>query len=782
MIMTSERRPATLFTNCPWENRGIESKASSKYIGNYKPQENVSTKPVDLNPESTGVGFDATKKEEEIFKAFIPWFLYKPPYGFPRNTNPLQLRQFAKNPYIFGIIKTLSDEICAVPYDVVLREEFLEEGYEEDREARKQIIGFFDNPNGNEESFEHILRCWVKDVCEIGNFVGVKVFNGKGQFSQLFARDAGTFLLNPDIYGYMGNRVEFVPQPTQYILTGGLPKNLHEQMQGASSPKEIDKIHDNVRNEQYDVMYRDSAAYFQYGWTAGARPVPFGKREIMWGGLIPRTNNIYHQSPIEVIYNQILTLVYGSEYNLDFYLNNNLPNGLLTLRGASAEQAKMYREQMQDQFMDTDTMGNYKKKHFKIPITGYEAVFTQMQMSSKEMEVIEQQKWFTKIIWSVFGVNAEEMGFTEDSNKAISETQGKIAKRKAIKPFIKMIEYVINNQLMPEFGRPEYKFKFIEYDLEEDKAKHDLWEQEIRMGIRTPRQIAIEELGISEEDFDNAQQQKQEQQQEFNDENNDENDEEDDDDKWGTKAIKTTELEKKIIKELKELEQKIIQEVEINQTGLAEIKGFIDYKAITQETLDKYKGFLNTPELKQTINEALGKEFSKGVEKIEKKLDRNVVVSTQDINTITDFAFNNIKGMNQDLIDNLRKQITMALLNKENLSQIKKRVKEQFDISENRARAIVQTETNRIYGTGSYNAAKQSGVEFYKYINATEDKRTSEICKDLDAKYGTPKQAIPIDDKFKLINGKEELHNPFHVNCRSVTLYIPKDEVKKGFK
>ena len=339
-----------------------------------------------------------------------------------------------------------------------------------------------------------------------------------------------------------------------------------------------------------------------------------------------------------------------------------------------------------------------------------------------------------------------------------------------------MFEYIINLQLMPEFGHPEYEFKFIEYDLEEEKAKQDLWEQQIRMGVRTAKQIAIKEMGISEQEYAEAEQEIKEKEQEYDD-NNDNNDND-----WWTKSIKTTPLEKEFIKGLKELENKVLYDVELSQRGLAEIKGFIDYKAITKETLDKYDNFFNTAEYRQILNDALGKEFSKGIEQIEKKLNRNVIVSTQDINTITEFAFNNIKDMNQELVNNLRKQITMGLLNKENMNQIKKRIKEQFVISENRARAILQTETNRIYGTGSYNAAKQSGIEFYKYIDATLDKRTSEICKDLDLRYGSPEQAIPIDDKFKLINGKEELHNPYHVGCRTVTLYIPKEEVKNADK
>ena len=229
--MTSERTPKTLFYNCPWENNGasIESKAVTS-IGNYRPQEDVGSKPIDLNPSSVGMGFATARDDKDIFKAYIPWFLYKPPYGFPRDVNPLQLRQFSKNAYIFSTIKTIADLVSATPYDIVLREEYSEEHKEGDEDARKQIIRFFDNPNGNDESFEHILRCWTKDVCEIGNFTGIKVFNKQGQFTQLFARDAATFLLNPDIHGYYGNRAEFVPPPTQYALTGGIPTNLREQM------------------------------------------------------------------------------------------------------------------------------------------------------------------------------------------------------------------------------------------------------------------------------------------------------------------------------------------------------------------------------------------------------------------------------------------------------------------------------------------------------------------------------------------------------------------------
>lgn len=730
--------------------QNIETKG---IVGNFVPNQVIESKPIDIND----VGYLNSQKEEDIFKAFIPWFLYKPPYGFPRENNVLTLRQFAKNVYIFSVIKTLQDMVSSVPYDIKLRQEYIDEGFNEKQEDKRQIIGFFDNPNGNDESWEYLLRCWVKDVCEIGNFVGVKVFNKAGNFSQVFARDAGTFLKNPDIYGYMGDRADFVAPITQYALTEGVPQN--------EETYNVDKY----KNENYEHLYKENAAYFQYGWTAGARPVPFGKREIMWGGLTPRTNSIYEESPIEILYNQILTLVYGSEYNLDFYLNNNMPTGLLTFKGASQEQANAYKTQMQNQFMDTDEFGNYKKKHFKIPITGFETTFTQMQMSSKDMEVIEQQKWFTRLVWGVFGVTSDDMGIIEDSNKAISENQSNVTKKKAIKPFLRMFEYVINTQLMPEFGHPEYEFKFIDYDLDEDIKKHSLWQQEISMGVRTPRDIATQELGISEEDFDsNTERYNEQYEEEYQEEDQEEVEQ---------KAITPTEAEKYTVSLLKELEQKIIKETESN-SPLLEIKGFFDFKSITKRQLDKYKQYFNRDGYKQELTNLAYKEFEKGVEVIEKKLNRNIVVSTQELDNLTDFMINNIQDMNDELVNNLRKQITLGLTNKDSMTNIKQRIKKAFDLSEERARTIIRTETNRIYGAGSFKAAEESGVDFYKYVDAKLDARTSKICKDLQAKYGTPEQAIPLNEKFKLIDGRSELFNPFHCNCRSVTLYVPKDEIK----
>ena len=103
-----------------------------------------------------------------------------------------------------------------------------------------------------------------------------------------------------------------------------------------------------------------------------------------------------------------------------------------------------------------------------------------------------------------YGVTANEMGYTESVNKASSEEQGKIFKRKAIKPLINVLQYSLNTQLLPEFfmdgegtltDECPLEFVFNMHDTEETKLELDMYEQQIRMGIMTPEMVA-KELGI----------------------------------------------------------------------------------------------------------------------------------------------------------------------------------------------------------------------------------------------------------------------------------------------
>jgi len=440
--------------------------------------------------ESIGDIYSPPNQDHGIFKSYIPEFLYKPPFGYPRKENIPLIRQLAKNPYIFSVVKTLCDEVASTSYDINLKEDV--EMTPELEKMQKEMLKFFSNPNGNKESFNHLLRAITKDILEVDSGVWVKVFNRKQEFCQLFARDGGSFLKNPDIYGYLGDKEDFIePIAINYLVT---PENpMYPQML-----------------KQYELAHKETAAYFQYGWTAASLPVPFGKREIIYMMQNPQSNNIYGLSPVQILADIIMTLVYGANYNLDFYMNNNMPEGIITLIDANQEQITAFRKRMDKVTRVEDkATGFWRKIAFKIPIVSKESKFTPFQLDPKVMQILEQQEWFTKIVWMCFGITPDEMGFTESSNKAVSQTQFQVYKRKAIKPVLEVIKYHINMEIIPEWGEiafESFEFKWNDYDLDEDIKQHNLYKQQLDMGIKTPEMIAEEE-GI---EFDKVKEYKEE--------------------------------------------------------------------------------------------------------------------------------------------------------------------------------------------------------------------------------------------------------------------------------
>lgn len=177
------------------------------------------------------------------------------------------------------------------------------------------------------------------------------------------------------------------------------------------------------------------------------------------------------------------------------------------------------------------------------------------------------------------------------------------------------------------------------------------------------------------------------------------------------------------------------------------------------------------------INENIQKEYDKGLEEVEVKLDMNFSRNEKNLTALQDYTFDNIKGMTEEMANKLRQQIQQGLINMEPMSQIKNRVKDIMGIAENRAAMIARTESNRAMNFGRLDAAKESeeqGVEIKKWLLITNDDRTCAISKAMGKKYGSPQKAIPLEENFSVsVNGKviEGPAPPFHQNERDRIMF-----------
>ena len=405
-------------------------------------------------PKSSETGQDSAMSygSRGYIKRFIPYFIYRPPFGYPRrDIDILNVRKLAQTPFVFSVIKTLLDEVCSLKWDIVAEDDIDEESI---KGKIKSIKDFFYNPNDNDDSFRDLLREVLKDILELDAGVIEKVYNRAGQLTQLYSVDGSTILKNPDEHGYMGDRAEYIPP----VDTSGL------------SQQHI--------NNYYMFTLNKEAAYFQYNWTGGIWPVPFGKKELVYIKSNTRSDSIYGTSPIMVLYNIILTLMYATQVNLDMYVNNDLPNGVLSILNANKQQIDATRDYFTQKIINKDEFGNNRKKFFSVPITSTEAKYINFNLNAKDMQMLEQQNWYQKLVYSVFGVTSEEMGDSDNSNRSTSNESSRIFKRKALKPIINLIEYNLTTKIIWDLDpTKQTKFKFDDYDVEAEFRKSELNEK-----------------------------------------------------------------------------------------------------------------------------------------------------------------------------------------------------------------------------------------------------------------------------------------------------------------
>jgi len=675
-------------------------------------------------------------------------------------------------PFVEMCISTIVDEVSSVSWDITVKEGI--DITPEHEEQIKHVKSFYENPNTNKESFDEIRRKYIRDILEIDAGVLIKMFNIKGEMVELMARDGSTFTKNPDIYGRIVDRDDLIMDPN--IAAEG-NKDSRQMEPGWITAADA----------------REKAAYFQYGWITGARPVPFGKKEIVWFERNPRTDNIYGRSPIEVLAQSIQTLIYSIEHNLEYFSDNGIPKGVIGLEGADADAIKAFKDQWEEQQRTKDSAGNWKHNFHHLPVVGKTPVFTRLQFTNAELELIESQKWWAKMVWACFGVTATELGYTEDAKGLSNQiVQSNIFRKRAINPILRIEEYKHNHEIMSEFEYPDLEFKFLMFDVDEETKKANLWKLQLDAGYKSINEIRQEE-GLDEVEWGEKQSAEEMMEMQSKYSSKDPNEEEKDgfekesklqsrtdDKKKEEKALQINEnplilrenelmsddrLKQSIVYLLKQNEKKIkdLIKSEIGENKLIHIKSVDDIAK-------KIKDIVTFAGLKTISDAVIRHTFMGGWDSAEKQLNKNFMVNREAIDYIQDYTFNNIKVMGEEIKNDLRQELERGIMQGEGIAKLTKRVDSIFNKGENRAEMIARTEVNRSENQGKLQAFKSSGERYNKKWSTHFDARTSPLCKRLDG------QVVKMDENFKdKTSGWEGPCPPSHVDCRSSLTFILKE-------
>jgi len=722
-------------------------------------------------------------------KAYIPNFFYKPPFGYPRYKDLAYFRKLAASIYVDMCETAIIDEVCSIEWSIVAEDREGNEVLGKEKEVEK-VTDFFENPNTNKESWETIVRMMLPDLLEINSGIMVKVFNAFGKMVEIVSRDGMAFTKNPDVYGFYTRRADLI-----------LLKDIYDDDTNNPSPYRAETGYPLLQGYITSSEAQEEGAYFQYGFNTGAKPVPFGKREVVWFEKKVRTDDLYGRSAMEILAKTVQTLIYAVEHNLEYFSDNSIPPGVLGLEGMSTADLKAFGEQWTESQKKADELGNWKKIFHKLAMVNKKPIFERLGFTNAELELIESQKWWSKMVWASFGMTATEMGFTEDAKGSANQiVQSSIAKKRIIYPLLKLIAYHVNTEIIPEFGFEGIRYKYKIFDAEEETKKWSLYKLQTEAGLRSVNEVRATE-GLEDVEWGDEAPKSwspnqgmnvnmtDPRQTDVNAINQDAQDQRDqalvkpknpkDKDK-DKKALDTStpltlrpgeemddkKLRRAIVAVLDKNKKKVIEVLESQKTKepLIAIKGVDDIPGMIKDIFSIFT-------LKTISDAVIKSEFDSGWNDSEKKIDRNVSYNENALKFLQDMTFDNIKGMTEEVANDLKQELERGIINGEGIGKLTKRIDKVFDKGENRAEMIARTETNRADNNGKLLAIKGSGLKMEKKWVTHEDDRTSPICMRLDG------QTVRTDDFFKdSVSGWEGQSPPSHVNCRSTIVFIEKDE------
>lgn len=674
---------------------------------------------------------------------------------------------------------TIIDEVCSIKWDIVPKEDNANEGH------IKEVKDFFDNPNSNYENLKYIFRGCVRDIIHLDSGIINKIFDRGGRLTEIYAKDGGQFTVNPDMFGTFRDKQDFIP--IESVSMGNI----------------------NQMDMNITQYLRDNAAYFQYAMVGGGRMVPFGKREIVYMKRNPLTNSMYGWSPIQSLSDVLNSLIYAVQHNKEQFTEDTIPKGFVQMTGANIDDIKDFKSQWVNQMRRKDKYGNWLKNFFKIPIVGSDAKFVRLGWTNEELQLITQQQWFSKLVWGSLGVPPSELGFTEDSNRAVGTTQKKVIRRRTVLPILDLLEYSINSQIIPEFGYEDIKFQFNREDNDEEREKSEIYEKQIKAGFRTINEIR-EERG--DKPIDGGDKIKQNTFNPFSKfgENGEEQTEKEKEKPEEKKSFKSklklikrinpfeTPEEKKSFKnyikikrfnpfekpkeEVKFLEYPIEdteitsilkKNIESTKKEMYEIiekavkrNQILEIKSLDNGQIENITKLLGLATIEETLRKSIYGQFMKGLEEAGKEMDRNFLPDTQAVSYLQDYTFDNVKDLNEELKNKLRGELQRGIMNGEGASGLKERVNKVLEVGERRSELIARTETMRASNFGRLDGYQQSGIEGKKEWVCSMDARSCALCKSLNG------QKVNLNENFKYKGGEINIP-PLHPSGRCRIVFKP---------
>lgn len=204
-------------------------------------------------------------------------------------------------------------------------------------------------------------------------------------------------------------------------------------------------------------------------------------------GIRNKTTNVFRNgygcSELEVLIEVVTWILWGMQYNGNFFKQGSQPKGFINVKNSNIDQGTL-NEFRQDW---KQTMSTVYNAH-KIPvIQGIDLEWIDLQQSNKDMEFTEWIKFLFVVTCAVYRIDPSELGFQfQDAARVFGQDGQKErldhSQKKGLFPLLVFFQNIVNRYIISEID-DRFEFVFTGVDIKDESAQVDIDKKKLDAGV-----------------------------------------------------------------------------------------------------------------------------------------------------------------------------------------------------------------------------------------------------------------------------------------------------------
>lgn len=261
----------------------------------------------------------------------------------------------------------------------------------------------------------------------------------------------------------------------------------------ASMIRFLDSVDPRQRESLEDYRYRGYLPRYCMVWDELILKNPITKEPILYYpwelgfGIRNKSSNIrrngYGTSELETLVEIITWILWGMQYNGNFFSQGSQPKGFINVKNANISNSTLneFRQAW------SQTMKGVQNSHRVPVINGIDLEWIDLQKNNRDMEFNEWLKFLIIISCAVYRMDPTELGFQFKDQAQIFGQDGQKqrlqhSREKGLKPLLIFLQNIITEYLVSELNE-DFEFVFTGIEVEDEEAQVKLDKDKLEMGM-----------------------------------------------------------------------------------------------------------------------------------------------------------------------------------------------------------------------------------------------------------------------------------------------------------